>query len=232
MQRLLEKVPPCMLATKACANSSWIQRHFDKIAARNVPNLSKGEFGTCAVVGSADSLLHDDFGSIIDAHNTVIRYNSILLPKHTGERTHVLIYKDEYRQRNQEDPRWRKHVPLIYMLNQKQTTTLSMRGRPVLVLGPGQDDFDRRVRDFVYRIYMDDKRLSYKDTMRPTTGFKRVMAIVASGLCTRVDLYGFSSGGGKYFHQKAKPLKHHLLAAEHYAFRVLMSNDQMCVYGQ
>ena len=187
----------------------------------------------------------------------VCRYNSVLSAQHTGMKTDILIYKDEYRERGQEDAHWRTHVPLLYMLNRKQTLSLTKRGRPVLVLGPGQSTFDHQVRDLIYRIYMDDKGktsetgslivisagrhvvldsflvagLKYKDTMRPTTGFKRVMAIIASGLCSRVDLYGYSSGGGKYFHQKAKPLKHHSLAAEHYAYRVLMSRDRVCIYG-
>jgi len=50
-------------------------------------------------------------------------------------------------------------------------------------------------------------------------------------LCTRLDLYGFSSkGGGRYF-KNAVVNTVHLIGLEHYALRVAMEeNYGVCVY--
>uniref|UniRef100_A0A061RAB2 Alpha--sialyltransferase st3gal i-r2 n=1 Tax=Tetraselmis sp. GSL018 TaxID=582737 RepID=A0A061RAB2_9CHLO len=66
----------------------------------------------------------------------------------------------------------------------------------------------------------------------PSGGFARPFALLASGLCTRVDLYGFSARpSGKYFNKNAKVLRTHLIKFEHWVYRYLMSVGKLCVYG-
>lgn len=69
---------------------------------------------------------------------------------------------------------------------------------------------------------------------QPTGGIARVMALIDSGVCTRVDLYGFSSGGGKYFNRRATVKEAHVIRVEHFALRQLMASGakgKVCVYG-
>jgi len=79
------------------------------------------------------------------------------------------------------------------------------------------------------------RRLQGFGKKRPTTGFKRVLGLIGSKLCSRVDLYGWSSGGGKYFSQREYVLAMHMLPAEHFAFRLLQSGRlpeyNVCIYG-
>ena len=57
--------------------------------------LKAGSWGTCALVGSGANLLKQQYGNQIDAHDTVIRYNSPLdgYTKHVGKKTHALFVK-------------------------------------------------------------------------------------------------------------------------------------------
>ncbi|KAK3252517.1 hypothetical protein CYMTET_38187 [Cymbomonas tetramitiformis] len=64
-------------------------------------------------------------------------------------------------------------------------------------------------------------------------GFARPMNLLTSTLCTRIDLYGFSSSekGGKYFAKTEKVRPAHSLALEHWVNRYMMSKGRLCVYG-
>jgi hypothetical protein len=67
----------------------------------------------------------------------------------------------------------------------------------------------------------------------PSGGFARPLALLASGLCTRVDLYGFSSkASGKYFERSFKVLDTHMMGFEHWVYRYLQSKGKLCVYGE
>jgi hypothetical protein len=67
----------------------------------------------------------------------------------------------------------------------------------------------------------------------PSGGFSRPLSLLASGLCTRVDIYGFSSrASGKYFQRSFKVLPTHLMKFEHWVYRFLQSKGRMCVYGE
>ena len=68
----------------------------------------------------------------------------------------------------------------------------------------------------------------------PTGGYSRPLNIIASKLCTRVDLYGFGSrnSSGKYFKKSAKVRPAHIMSFEHWTFRYMMSRGKLCVYGE
>lgn len=66
----------------------------------------------------------------------------------------------------------------------------------------------------------------------PSGGFARPLSLLASGLCTRVDIYGFSARPtGKYFQRKFKVLPTHMMPFEHWVYRYLQSIGKLCVYG-
>ena len=58
--------------------------------------------------------------------------------------------------------------------------------------------------------------------------------IIESGVCSRVDVYGFSGGGGKYFSRREKVKASHLPELEHYTRRLLSASGvrgNVCIYG-
>ena len=66
------------------------------VCAREQPpmalaGLESGKYSTCAVVGSAGHLLHGEHGEHIDAHDVVVRFNTVpvggKLAKNVGTRT-------------------------------------------------------------------------------------------------------------------------------------------------
>ena len=62
-------------------------------------------------------------------------------------------------------------------------------------------------------------------------GFKLAGDILASGLCKRVDLYGYSSeGAGKYFNLGKTMSSIHLMGLENFIYRVAQEQEMMCVY--
>ena len=69
-------------------------------------------------------------------------------------------------------------------------------------------------------------------------GVSRVRAIVELlrlGVCDRLDLYGFSSGGGKYFIQRMKVSSAHPIRAENFVYRLWMAtgvHGKFCMYGE
>ena len=66
----------------------------------------------------------------------------------------------------------------------------------------------------------------------PSGGFSRPLSLLASGLCTRVDIYGFSSRpSGKYFEKGATVMPTHMMKFEHWVYRYLQSEGKLCVYG-
>ncbi len=55
------------------------------------------------------------------------------------------------------------------------------------------------------------------------------------GVCTRLDVYGFSTGGGKYFVPEKEVSHAHPISAENYLYRLWMTTGiagRFCLYGK
>eukprot|EP00854_Cymbomonas_tetramitiformis_P008256 gene8256-9809_t len=133
-------------------------------------------------LGSGDTILEKHFGGEIDAHDTVIRYNSPTSEnyrRHVGSKTSFLIYKELYRSRGQEEASQLLDAaskPRAYILNQKQVLKhaprLRFRGRPVLALGPDANKVDG-IGAAVYTAYLEASGMSShigSKLRRATTG--------------------------------------------------------------
>ena len=60
-----------------------------------------------------------------------------------------------------------------------------------------------------------------------------MQSFVDSGLCKRIDLYGWSGlGGGKYFVGSKRVFRKHIISVEHLAHRINMAMGKVCVYGE
>ena len=95
----------------------------------------------------------------------------------------------------------------------------------------------RRDASQIYEIFKKVKKPKKKD-VHPTGGFARVMSMVemvSRGVCSRLDIYGFSTGGGKYFKRKHTVKTDHIIIAEHFTYRLLMASGvkgKICIYGE
>ena len=72
----------------------------------------------------------------------------------------------------------------------------------------------------------------------PTGGITRLRAIIqmlSTGVCDRLDVYGFSVGGGKYFDRKHVVSHAHPISSENYFLRLMMAtgvHGKLCIYGK
>ena len=62
-------------------------------------------------------------------------------------------------------------------------------------------------------------------------GFKLATDVLASNLCTRVDLYGYTAkGSAKYFNRGKQMNTVHIMGLEHWVYRAAMEAEMLCVY--
>jgi len=187
------------------------------------PALRKDSLGTCAFIGTGDQLLQAKFGDDIDAHDTVIRYNTPIkgFERNVGTKTTLMFVKGHYK--TSAKPKlgyFDAKVPLpkgsnVYAID----TDVGMR--PM-----------RTLRNELVNIWL--KRNKIKDG-KPAAGLMRTQMLVKSGLCTSVDLYGFSTKGsvrsGKYFDKKAIVTKGHTIDWDGWILSAMMDLGYICVYG-
>uniref|UniRef100_A0A7S0N8T3 Peptidase C1A papain C-terminal domain-containing protein n=1 Tax=Pyramimonas obovata TaxID=1411642 RepID=A0A7S0N8T3_9CHLO len=231
--------------TNATADAEWVGRI--RRGPRNVfkdktfppdgenffPEVSKGELGSCAVVAVADNMLGKRRGPEIDAHDTVFRYNGPIkaYSRDIGSKGDVYYWKQrrDEKQYGQEGQRankfymWKAPDKYYMFADKKEWAAMTFHGKQMLwETGLGGIHF-------VYGKYAaenpDDSRHS------PSGGFGLAWAVISSGLCERVDLYGFSAeGGGRYFKNAVVNVVHKI-GLEHWSYRQAMeSGHGVCIY--
>eukprot|EP00239_Pterosperma_sp_CCMP1384_P009201 CAMPEP_0197866686 /NCGR_PEP_ID=MMETSP1438-20131217/44350_1 /TAXON_ID=1461541 /ORGANISM="Pterosperma sp., Strain CCMP1384" /LENGTH=419 /DNA_ID=CAMNT_0043485273 /DNA_START=128 /DNA_END=1384 /DNA_ORIENTATION=- len=197
--KLLLQERPCWIFTKKCAldpNSKDLKGrpYFTKYAKggkdpienwiQNLPDMGPGALGTCAIVGTADNLVGKKWGKQIDAHDFVVRFNTVLkgYGDDVGSRVDGLWTKDGYATKDTASISPKKYhmIPKVVPPNCGK-----LKGKPVMAYGPAINDW-RPVAKEVYDIYKKEKKIT-RGT--PTGGLARQMSMVESGLCTRVDIY-------------------------------------------
>eukprot|EP00958_Prasinococcus_capsulatus_P002614 scaffold225_cov388-Prasinococcus_capsulatus_cf.AAC.6 len=101
----------------------------------------------------------------------------------------------------------------------------------ILPFGPGWRRFLAIERPIIYAF----KNATKSRSSNPTSGWKMTFPFMDTNLCTRVDFYGFSSGGGKYFARGETVRYSHRPEIEHYSRRLLSAAHigpiPRCIYG-
>ena len=91
----------------------------------------------------------------------------------------------------------------------------------------------RTFRDQIYRIWFQARNIKEG---KAAAGFARAVALVKSGLCKSVSLYGFHTqpgkGGGKYFDKKSVVTKGHTIDWDGWLLKAMMDMGYLCVYGE
>jgi hypothetical protein len=242
---IMAKDRECWFVDKKCANDTrphlldgrgrpWINKFKsqDKELADiwgNLPDMAPGSLGTCALVGSADNMLKKGWGKQIDAHDFVVRFNSVLtkFEKDVGTKTDGLWQKPSY----QGAIGGKQQPSKYYMIPKDIPKNFEMKnGIRTVAYGPALPKWRKDITE-IYSVYKKDKKIT-KGT--PTGGLARMISLMESGSCTRVDIYGFSGGGGKYFKKSAVVKEEHVISVEHYIRRLMMATGlvgKVCVYG-
>ncbi len=249
--QLIAKERPCLVLSRRCANASagaipYFHRYFDesskltrdeKIA--KFPELNPGDWGTCAIVGNGDNTIKGHRGKEIDDHDFVARYNVITKPyaKAVGTKVSGMFDKFNYRVGPHKPDRMPTKYHMYPKRPPKDMRADLMKGKvPPLVYGSDKSPW-RRDAAAIYDIFKKVKKPKKKD-VHPTGGFARVMSMVEMvnmGVCSRLDIYGFSMGGGKYFKRKHTVKTDHIITAEHFTYRLLMASavkGKICLYGE
>jgi len=187
------------------------------------PTLEQNSLGSCAFIGTGDQLLQSYFGEEIDAHDTVVRYNTPIrgYEKNVGTKTSLMFVKGHYK--TSAKPKlgyFDAKVPLpkganVYAID----TEVGLRSM-------------RTLRNELVNIWL--KRNKIKDG-KPAAGLMRTQMLVKSGLCTSIDIYGFSTKGsvrsGKYFDKKAIVTKGHTIDWDGWILSAMMDLGYICIYG-
>ena len=199
------------------------------------PDVKPLGFGSCAVVAVGSNVLKSERGKEIDAHDTVIRYNSPMkkYEKSVGKKSDVIYWKirgdeKEYGQEGQKAAKFymfKDETKLRMVASKKDLSENTFKGKPILWPSP------RRNAIFEAAYYLYKKENKKISRGAASGGFKLAGDILASGLCTRVDLYGYSSeGAGKYFNLGKTMSSVHLMGLENFIYRVAQEQEMMCVY--
>ena len=114
---LAAKDRECIILSRKCANDSSIKhtgqrrlpyfhRFFEESSKLTeeekilrFPDLKPGSWGTCAIVGNGDNMLHGRYGKEIDEHDFVARYNVITKPYANAVGTKVSGMFDKFNYR-------------------------------------------------------------------------------------------------------------------------------------
>eukprot|EP00899_Mesostigma_viride_P018049 jgi/Mesvir1/26245/Mv05723-RA.1 len=229
MSHLMPGKHTCEQAERACG----------PMGHRSKLHLYSHALGTCAVVGLGKNILQQEYGPEIDAHTTVFRMGYTPVKGYewnVGTKTSVLFLRTLIRDNQPVEGTdvWRgtAYAPSkFYMYHSHNGGTRSpvgvYMGIPFTSLEGITDQradaelYDQLLRYATLSKYAD----THRTHMEPSSGFRLVMSLLHSGLCSRIDLYGFSlTGVGHYF--RGDPAKHgqdlvmyykHVLGLEYYA---------------
>mmetsp|Transcript_7189 Transcript_7189/g.18457 ORF Transcript_7189/g.18457 Transcript_7189/m.18457 type:complete len:483 (-) Transcript_7189:19-1467(-) len=200
------------------------------------PDLEPGELGSCAVVAVGDNVIKKGRGAEIDAHDTVFRYNSPMkaFKKDVGGKSDVMYWKmrsneKDYGQEGQRASRfymWKDASKFMEFGKPADWAANTFRGLPLLWPNPPAES--QKLWLGIYQKYKEDRKLS-RGT--PAGGFKFASDVLSSGLCKRVDLYGYTAqGSGKYFKRASLMKSVHISGLEHWVYREAQSMGMLCLY--
>lgn len=220
----------CAFASKTCISSSTeyvlfnqkskvnMRKSFSLSEWQLLPEIDNRSWGTCALVGLADTLLNSERGSEIDAHDTVIRLGELPLARFkrfVGTKTDITWIR---RRAKMAQPgkidRERVNVKMYIGGNNgiKNMSVLHPFGfinrskmRGSISHSPHKAIYD------MFKVKIWNKNGKGKKKARvASSGFKDALALIFSKYCSRVDIYGLSNnGGGAYY------LPRHLMQTQH-----------------
>jgi hypothetical protein len=204
------------------------------------PYIESASWGSCALVGFADNLLIHPQGRDIDNHDTVIRLGEISVKsyeEYVGRKTDITWIR-----------RRSKMAPKGSILAERKSTVRMYIGHnngisnmPTLKIATVSKDITEgkiHLPDRLYEMFAVENwnrgHSGKKKSRSATTGFKAAIALIFSGFCKRIDLYGFSSNcGASYYKPRHLMQRLHNCELESWFLHHLMHDYEYlntCVY--
>mmetsp|Transcript_11871 Transcript_11871/g.16087 ORF Transcript_11871/g.16087 Transcript_11871/m.16087 type:complete len:513 (-) Transcript_11871:66-1604(-) len=202
---------------------------------RHFPSLERGALGSCAVVAVSDRMLGKKRGPEIDSHDTVFRYNGPIkaYSRDIGSKGDVYYWKqrrDEKQygvegQRANKFYMWKAPEKYYMFAPKNEWSSMTFQGKQML----WETHMFTSTITSVYAKWMEETKAKTKHAA--SGGFGLALAVISSGLCERVDMYGFSAeGGGRYF-KNAVVNTVHVIGLEHWVYRQAMEMGLgICLY--
>ena len=211
----------CPFQIKNCVVSNYTYHRYDRKKGKvlemtfsdaqvaEMLSVDKGSWGTCALVGLADTLLQTKRGKEIDAHDTVIRLGELPLKKFSefvGKKTDVTWVRRSAKMAPRGTISKERNMVRMYIGHNngnKQMPTLvpfqymSQQSPRKGYLGFAGDIYE------IFRVDNWNIGGTGKQKQRsPSSGFTSALHLIFSGFCTRIDLYGFSFDCGGAYHDR------------------------------
>jgi hypothetical protein len=212
---------------------------------KNLPVIEDGSWGSCALVGLADTMLNKKKGSDIDRHDTVIRLGEVPLAKYkefVGTKTDAIWVRRSAKMapkgtvsKEHAERRWyighnngNTDIPTLKVFAHSKKTQNS-DNQVESIFQPAHD---------LYARFIDprwNKRSKTKAKERkPSSGFADAILLISSKYCQRLDLYGFSANcGGAYYNTGHLMQKTHNCELESWFLHYIMKNHEkvgLCVH--
>eukprot|EP00899_Mesostigma_viride_P022257 jgi/Mesvir1/3215/Mv16366-RA.1 len=224
-------------------------------------NWCTGVLGACAVVGNGRSLHGKLHGEAIDKHDTIIRIGHVPITGYApdvGQRTTIThqrnacFYPSTIESCKTQDfdvaEKWfhkeRYPVPLIWhaqplfgappvwVVDGKKpafTTESMTRSDAAEALYKMLEPWVIRQGQAVVR--------GKQSPLMPSNGFKVVMALLSSGLCSRIDAYGFTHDGVDHYYDVSGPAhmptagmsSYNVAGLEYFVLRVANAQGMVCL---
>eukprot|EP00898_Chlorokybus_atmophyticus_P006059 jgi/Chlat1/6454/Chrsp45S00469 len=207
------------------------------------PDLKPGALGSCAVIAAltkalqqvGDNVLHHQRGPEIDSHDTVFRYNSPMkkYADDIGSKSDIMYWKvrsDEVqygveKQRASRFYMFKSPIKYFTFGDRAEIPKQTHLGLPLLWTTRYADELIYPL----YTKYIEEAKITARQT--PPGGYKWALQIMSSGLCTRIDMYGYTAKGtGKYFDRGATMRSVHNAGLDHWAYRLAMELGPVCIY--
>jgi hypothetical protein len=193
-----------------------VTKRFSVNEVSSFPFIRAGSWGSCALVGFADTILTHKRGKDIDAHDTIIRLGEIELKhyeEYVGSKTDVTWIRRKAKMAERgtilED---RKDSVRLYIGHNNGIPGMpTLRTASAVKFKDGKSiSLSEKLYDmFEVKDWNKEHRGKRKKRLA-STGFKAATLLILSKFCQRVDLYGFSNNcGGAYYNTR------HLMQALH-----------------
>eukprot|EP00899_Mesostigma_viride_P007895 jgi/Mesvir1/17106/Mv07541-RA.1 len=202
-----------------------IKRACGDIGKRMALDLSKGSLKRCAVIGMSPNIKAKRYGPEIDAHDTVIRMDSMLIKGHEwhmGTKTTIAFIRNimaggvvKYNQ---------PKSFFLYRSKSMRSPVGKYQGLPYASL---QSLSGTTAADELYQKLLRFSLLPASG-LAPSDSMVLVMALIHSELCTRIDLYGFDVETGSEANEGGSLTYNPGL--EYFVYRVAMANNMLCVH--